>query len=564
MPRNRKIFNGRTIRQWSGGELSFKKPDIRLEKLIAARINQGMITSIDKADLPLEALQLAKNAKVLFDKTSKRDGLVEFGPAAPDTNTVLKMASVKHPSGSGHTYRFTPSSIFDLQGAAWIPVIETVPLAGTVSDRIKVANVFDIIAFTNNGANNVQWINSGTDVSDDLIDNLSPELTGSDFRYCTGFFNRIVMGALRGENEILLAWTGEFGSKNTTKHGLEDLDPVVNETSGFSPLIDSPSDTSDFIKGVFGISSVLIILREKSIWLATKQPSAINPFNAYAAVPGVGCDSPYSAKITNYGLAWLDRRTKTVYHYTPGSTPDPIGRPIENSLLKNITDPDIVFAIYDPLDDAYSICIPSVASLIVQVWTFYFKNKAWVYNEFENLSSFDETELLTGSISIDDLIGTMDELTGTFDDLSPVVESTSERIYGFSDGGLAIPSSSAADDRGVSFLTDLISKSFMLPSSDTYVAMVVVEYVAKIAGTISIWYNADDGADSPIAHAFIHGVSDQPTVLNKRRVLTFRKVVHSRTFAFAIRSTEGQFDILGYEVWVTPSGEVSMSTQLNS
>lgn len=567
MPRNKQIFTGRSIKEWSGGELNFRKPRISLEKFVEERVNGGMITSIDSANIPKNALQFARNVKVVFDKTSRRDGSTIFGPNPPNFLPVLKMSFLKRPDGSGHTYRFTPTEIHDLQSGVWNPITHLTPLVGTASDRFNVTTNFDIFAFTNNGANNVQWINSSTDESDDLIDNLSPDLPSSAFRYCTGFYNRIVLACIRDVNEIMLAWTGEYGSQSTTKHGLEDLDPLINETSGFGPLVNSSSDTADFISGLFGLTSVMVILREKSIWLSTKQPSATNPFNSNAAVPGIGCDSPGSAQVTKYGLSWLDRRTRTVYHYTPGSIPEPIGRPIEKTLINNIDDPKLIFGSYDPVEDSYSVSLPSVASNIVSTWTYYFQAQAWTYNEYPTLSSFDVIELLTGFIAIDDLVGTIDDLIGTIDELSPHVEAKQQRIFGYSNGLLSIPDPNVDYDivPGSLFRTDIVSGTFETPGSDTYVALVLVEYDMRIAGNLELWYAPDGGVVPPTfgnPGSFILGDIFTPTVFNKPQIIVFRKVVHSRRYAFAIRASSGQFSILKYELWVTTAGDSSMIRQV--
>lgn len=573
MPRNSRITIGRTIREWSGGELTFRKPNIRTRKLIEERVNGGMITSIDASDIPPSALQLAKNAKVVFDKTSRRDGSVLFGPTPPDFNAVLKMSFMKHPSGSGHTYRFTPVSIHDLQSGAWVPITQVVPLVGTASDRLNVTTNFDVFAFTNNGANNVQWIDSTTDQSDDLIENLSADLSSSRFRFCTGFYNRIVLAALRGENEIMLAWTGEYGSKNTSKHGLEDLDPLVNETSGFGPLVNSPSDVGDFITGVFGLTSVMVILREQSIWLSTKQASFTNPFNSNAAVPGIGCDTPYSAKVTEFGLSWLDRRTRTVYAYSPGGLPEPIGQPVEKSIINNISDPQLVFGSYDPIEKAYSVNIPSVASNFTQTWTYYFRDNAWTYNEYPVLTSMDVVELLTGFLAIDDLVGTMDELVGSFDDLSPIVTAKQERVFGYGNGLLANPDPTVDYDlvEGNLYTTDLISKSFELPGVDVAVAEIVVEYQASIEGVLELWYATDGGVNPPNnvildptvpSNSFYFADSYAVDPLNKPQIITFKRVIHCRRFAFLVRAKGGQFDILKYQVHVTAGGDIDMTRQV--
>lgn len=563
MPRNKQIFTGRTIGQWQGGEVPAQIQNMEMQKWLGARVNMGMITTIDSADIPLEALQLAKNAKVIFDKTTRRDGLILFGPAAPNAFAVLKMASIKHPDGTGHTYRFTASTIHDLQAGVWNVIAETVPLAGTNSDRYQIASVLEFFAFTNNGANNVQWIDSTTDIADDLIDNLSADLGSSEFRYCTGFYNRVVLGALREENEAMIAWTGEYGSKATAKKGLEDLDPTVNETSGFAPLVDSPSDVSDFITGVLHISSSMVVLREKSLWVGTKQPSATNPFNFYSSVPGVGCDSPFSAKVTAFGVAFLDRRSRTVYNWIPGEYPEPIGRPIEKDIINNITDPSLVFGSYDPIEDSYTVEIPAVGSNLVREWTFYFRDKAWTYNEKEGISSFDDVELLTAAVTIDDLIGAMDDLIGTYDSLSPINVAISQRIYGRTDGTLVIPDENTDFDIALTggldyeYDTVLISKAFTVPEDDIYIAKIVVEYDMRIQGTLELWYSRNGKS------AFVLGDSFTPTSaqFNVPQIITFYKVIKSRRYAWQLRATNGQFEILSYEVWVYPSGQSSMVNQ---
>lgn len=560
MPRNKQIFIGRTIKQWSGGEINFNKAPPEMNKWAEARVNQGMITTIDPADIPRGALQLAKNAKVIFDKTSRRDGIILFGPAKPNTDPVLKMASIKEPDGSGHTYRFTPTSIHDLQAGAWNAITETVALAGTASDRFQVTTLFDVFVFTNNGANFVQRINPTTDTSDDLFTSVSVDIGDPLFRYCTNFSNRVVVAAQREINEILIAWSARFLPGVAFPHNLDILDPTIDETSGFSPLVESPSDVGDFITGVFNLTSIMAVARERSMWVGVKQAQATNPFNFYSSVPGIGADSPFSIKVTNYGLAWLDRRSRTVYHWIPGSSPEPIGRPVESDIINNITDPNLVFGTYDPVEDAYSVCIPSVGSTLVRVWTFYFREKAWTYNEIDSLSSFDEVELLTADVTIDDLIGKMGTLVGTYDSLNPSNTSKSERVFGFTNGDIGISDPSVDIDRDAFvYETDLISGSFEVPELDVYIAMLVFKYNMSVAGTLNVLYSLTGEADGP----FIVGDIFTPSVsqFNKSQIITFRKVINTREFAWKLTAIDGRFDILSYEIWVYPGRQSSMVNQ---
>jgi len=555
MPRNRKIFSARTIKEWSGGEINARKPSIEMEKWVEARINQGMITSIDPSDIPLGALRLAKNARVIFDKTGRRPGTVLFGPSAPDSNAVLKVASLKLPDGSGHTVRFTKSSLYDLQSGAWDQITGT--LNGTDQDRFNVANIFDILVFSNNGANPIQVVDFATKTFGDLGD-------AKAYRYITPFFNRVVGFAHRDVNEVEVGWSGEYGSSSSTYKGIDEWDPLVNETSGSGPLVDSPADLNDFITGGFALTNVMAILREKSLWVAVKQPIHTNPFNFYASVPGIGCDSPNSAKLTSHGLCWLDRRTRTVYLWNPGSQPEAIGTPIERTLINNISTPELVFGSFDPIENAYSVCIPTVGSEIVQVWTFYFEEKAWTYNEYPGISSFDDTELLTARTRIDDLVGTIDQLIGTIDDLSPIDQAISTRVIGRTDGTLVVPDDIADVDAPhgafgsdpIPYNTELVSGSFDVPENDIYIARVVIEYEMRVLGSMEFYYSKNGGVD------FTFGKSFSPTRLHVPQILTFTKVIKCRKFAWKLTASSGHFDILKYEVWVYPSGQSQAPTQI--
>lgn len=529
-----------------GREQVPKTPDLQMQPLVEARINQGMITMIDPADIPTGAMQLVKNATVRFDRTQRRSGSSLLPPDKPDSNAVLKLAFFKKKIGDPFTIRFTPAGAHILSGGAWTPIVYTPALTGTVRDRLNTADILDTLITSNNGADPIQLV-------DPVGLTAAPLGNAPNYRYIAGFFNRAMGFARRDSNEVEVGWSADGDATQ--------WDPSVDDTAGSTPLLDSPDDLSDFIKGGFAFTNVAVILREKSIWLATKQPIAQNPFYFYSAVPGIGCDAPFSAKIIKGGIAWIDRRTGTVYAYAPGTQdPEPIGRPVEKTILNNVDDPDIIFGAYAPIPDEYTVFIPGVGSKFVQGWTFNFRTKAWAYNEYYALTSADDSELAIAGTTIDQLGDIpIDNLVGTIDDLSPTSVNIVSRAYGRDDGTIMVEDPNEDKDAanadfplGVAFDTVLASKAFDMPTLDTYVAKIIIEYQANTGGSFTLEYSKNGGAtdDSWKTAKVVN-----PSILGKPVLLILRKVIKARRFAWRLTTQAGQFEILSYEVHVYPGGE---------
>lgn len=517
-------------------------PAEQMQKFAEARVNGGMITMIDPADIPTSAMQLVKNATVRFDRTSRRPGSVLMVPVKPDSNPVLKLAFIKKKDGTGYTLRFTPTAIH-LRGVGWTPIVGA--LSGTVKDRIQTAVVLDDLVFSNNGADPVQKVDLGANTFAQL-GNAPP------YRYITGFYNRVVGFARRGVNEVEVGWSADGV--------ITEWNPATNESAGSTPLLESPSDLSDFGTGIFAYSNVMILLRERSVWLATKQPIPQNPFYFSTTVPNIGCDTPYSAILIDDGVAWLDRRSRTVYAYAPGSPPEPIGRPIEKTIIDNVNDPLDVFSAYNPTDSELSICIPMVGSNYVQVWTYNRRTKAWARNEYYAITSMDNTDLASGGVTIDALGDVpIDELVGNIDDLSPEQVIVNTRVLGRDDGTIGQEDPEATTDAphtdfpaGAPYTTQLISKAFVIPEDDIYIAQINIEYQSNRGGEFKLEYSKNGGATEDswrLAKTVI------PTILGQPRLLTWRKFVRARRFAWRLTTTSGLFETLSYEVHIYPSGK---------
>lgn len=235
MPRNRRNNLGRTVAEWGGPIAATNIPDLKEFKWVEARINQGMVTMIDAADIPLSALQLAKNATIRFDVTERREGHDTFGPTKPNEFNIVKLATIKLPDGTGYTIRFTPFSVHVLDtgyygGPAWIPIVGT--LNSTIADRIQTAIILDKMVFTNNGADPIQLIDFDTQTHDHLANNINFQ---KDYRYITGFANRVIGAAHREVNEVEIGWSAEHPN-------LDEWDNAINSSAGVIPLVDNPSN----------------------------------------------------------------------------------------------------------------------------------------------------------------------------------------------------------------------------------------------------------------------------------------------------------------------------------
>jgi hypothetical protein len=525
-------------------------PELKSEKFAEGRINLGMITMIDPADLPTGALQLAKNATVRFDKTARRSGSILLVPEKPDANPVLKLAFIKKKDGTGYTIRMTPTSLHVRGGVAWTPIVGA-GLAGTIKDRFQTAVVLDEFIFANNGADPIQRV--------DFVGNTYAQLGNAPaYRYITGFYNRAVGFARRGVNEIELGWSADGVAT--------EWNPATNESAGSAPILESPSDLSDFGTGLFSFSNVMVLLRERSLWIATKQPIAQNPFYVTTAVPNIGCDSPYSACLIDNAVAFMDRRTGTVYAWTPGSPPEPIGRPIENEILKNINDPATIFSSYESVPGEYSLYIPQVGSNYVVGWTYNRRGKAWSKNEYYAITMVEDTDLATGGVTIDGLGDVpIDELVGTIDDLSPDEDIVSTRVFGRSDGTIAQNDFEATTDApvvdfpaGAPYTTQLVSKVFSIPEDDLYIAKIVIEYQSNRGGEFLLEYSKNGGATET---SWKTAKVVNPAILGEPRLITFKKFIRCRRFAWRLTTTSGLFETLAYEVHVYPAGESKNDTR---
>ena len=521
-------FSGRTLKNRIQAN-TMDEAD-RLSPIIEARINGGIISSIDPADIPNNALSDAKNVFCRFDKTGPVEGVVIMSPTKPNSNKVLKLYSYKQNNGTSYTLRFTNSTIHKLSSSSWQILAGT--LTGSAMDRFSVATAFNQVIF----ANSIDPIKQ----IDLLVGSYTNLGNAPRYKYVTSFYNRVV-GAYYNEpgsvNPVQVGWSADGV--------ITEWDPLVNQSAGNSSIIESPGDYADFAAGVFGFTNVLLLIREKSVWVATKNPVASNPFEFRGVIPGKGCTAPNSISVVPGGLIWVDPRTKNVYAYSIGGELQPISDNIRTELFKSITDLDSVEGSYNTLKNEYSILIPSLSDY-KRIWTFNLDNSSWVYAELPNVSCINDVDTIAQELLIDDLTGTIDDLTGIIDDLTGTLTVGTQRLYGKEDGDIYHAQDSALN----TFESSVISKEFNFPVATLGVQKVKIDFKIITESTINLYFTKNSGITWTLGKTITFSPS------NESQVLYFQRYIRARKFMFKLVSTNCKWEVLNYEILAIPSGKV--------
>lgn len=508
--------------------------DMEMAKFVEARVNGGMVTSVDANDLPNNVLSFAKNAGVRFDRTSRRNGHRLFTPAKPNVNKILLLTIFDRNDGSVNFLRFTRNSIHLGTANVWTNIPSAQPLTGLDIDRIYGTVMNDRFFFTN-GVDFIQELNLTTSSYAKLGN-------APVYKYLTAFNNRII-GAHRGgagPNPVEVGWSGDlnFGEWN----------PLSDFTAGSQPLNDSPSDLADFITGLFSFSNTLVVMRQRSIWQATKQPSATAPFYFYNTEPGLGSDSPNTIAKIPHGVCFFDYRTGNIYVFTVDGQIQAIGDPIIKTLLPQIEDPAQVTGSYNSINQEYSLTVTAASSPITRIWTYNFRSKVWWYDEIEKVVTVSNLDYSNSSLSVDELIGVVDGLVGSVDSLVNKIR-TASRFYGMIDGDILVEDKEAVTDAGVSFETCIDSKLFNIPTDDINLARWRFEIIPYTMGEIQLYYSKN-GVDFTFAKTYTINIAQ----LKKPLLMIVNKHINTRKFMWRLCTSNVKFDIIDYEVHVYPGG----------
>lgn len=504
-------------------------------KFASGFLNKGMYTNIDPADIPNEALTVARNARIRYDKTIRRNGKSVYGAAAPNASQVKRLIEYKLDKTSIYLVRLTQTGGTYTEGTAWTS------LTGTLNggpNFIDSAIIQDVLVISN-GVDRIQKIDLTLGTIADL-GTIAPRA-----RFVTGFAERIVAASV-GSSPSGMSTIWWSGNRNLT-----EWDAVEDISAGNKPIDISATDNTDPISGLFGLTNVMIIPREESLWLATKQPIASDPLNTYSAVPGIGSDIPGSIARTENGIIFVSLSNGAVFDYTPRQNitgDSDIAWNVNDDLMDDIVDADTTFSSYDKSNKEYLLGIPAVDFSSCKLWIWNRITKGWSYDEVDDASAVISHVRFGNYTSIDDLTGTIDALTGTIDALSNTPVNETVVLLGYNDGIILEEDSSVVQDNSTAFTFEARSKEFKFPEKDTLLSEINWEYNGITTGTLTLQYSKDSGVTWTTAKTHTILESDA-------NLVRFKKPIKTRRLMWRITSTDGDFELINYEVKVYSSGE---------
>lgn len=501
--------------------------------LVATQINGGINNYIDPADIPDNQVTQAKNVRINGDKIFRRIGcsntaFLDQG-APPNSSFITNISLFPRFDGSSEFVRFDPLKLYKRDVATWTQI--TGP-PFTVETRQKTLATLDRFFFAT-GHNVIQEINFTTDT-------YAPLGNAPKYKYICSFFNRIVGANLydagTASNPIQIGWSGDLN--------FSEWNALVDISAGNAALVEGQGDFSDPITGLFGFASVMLIARERSLWIATKRAVASAPFQYQAAFTNVGCDTPDSIAQTKAGITWYDRRSNQVYTYEVGGTPKSIGYTIRKELKNTIRDNTLVQGSYDPIGNRYHLTIPSSSSDTSIIYVFDFETQSWVYDERYRVSGVFPLDEAKNNLVIADLVGVIADLVGVIADLSNITISPSVITYGHIDGMLTQDDDTAETDNGSVFESIIKSKVFALNPSDLSVNRLLMKLVPIRPGSMQVYFSRNGGQTFTLYKSVSLPISD----IGKRRIVEFNKHITTSEFAWKIVSSSGSFDLNEYRI----------------
>lgn len=514
-------------------------PDNKSPNIAVKDFMGGMNTHDDANDIPDNTFQFAKNVFLANTRVWRRYGTSNISPTKPNSDPVRNLVSLQEYDGTISQLRFTDADIYRRSSGSWTQITDAGASPFTVFPN-NVVSVDNRHFFSTQGETVIQEIDLGTNTYVELGNSV-------EYRYITSFGDRIIGAYLDGgsPNPVQVGWSGNLN--------YDEWDPLTDPSAGSVPLVDSQNDYADFITGVFGFSTQLLVLKERSIWLANKTGSNTAPFYFFVSSPNFGCDTPRSVQRVPNGIMYYDRRTNNVYYMNVNQSevsipmPTPVGTNVQDFIFESIDDPADVFSSFDPIELRYSLAVPLAGSDLVRVFVYSFKTQSWWYDEREDITCISSLNYSAPTVLIQDLVGTIGGLAGTIGGLSGYVIPTPTTFFGRSDGD--IEEINVEENTG--YPTTLISKNWTAEdNNDLFIQRLTFTYEPLSEGSMTIYYSKDNSLSWTPYKSVTFAAQDS----GKRLIVNCVKSVKARQFTWKIESIEGVWSLVDFKALVYPSG----------
>jgi hypothetical protein len=492
----------------------------------------GLNSEDDPTDIADDAFVQADNIILRNSRVTRISGRSLVTPARPNNLPVTSLVSLQEFSGNLIQLRITAQTIHRRTSVSWVQIDPaTTPFSLAPNNIVSVDNRH---FFSTQGNMPIQEIDLTTDEYLGLGN--APR-----YRFITAFGDRLI--GLWNEtigSPVEVGWCGNLN--------YDEWDPLVDPSAGSVPLVESQSDYADFSTGIYGFADKLLILKERSVWLASKTGAGTNPFYFYVTSPSFGCDTPTSVQKVPNGIVYYDRRTNNVYTFDVNNpTPVPIGDNVRDEIQLAITTPDSVFSAFDSVQLEYHIGVISSETSVVNIWTYSFRNQGWWKEVTNGVSCVSSLNFAIPTTLIQDLAGNIVSLAGTISSLGTSGYPTPTNFYGMANGDIEIPD----DTVSTGYTTNLRSKTWVAPqNNDFFVQRMTFTYEVLATGSFTISYSKDNG----LTYATYKTVTLNNADIGKRLIVNCVKPVKARQFNWFIASTTGRFSIVDFKALTAPSG----------
>ena len=145
-----------------------------------------------------------------------------------------------------------------------------------------------------------------------------------------------------------------------------------NSDSTITYLLDSPNDPFDALMAMgFVANNIGALIRQRTIMRVSETGNVLFPLRFDHWIEGIGTESPFSVVQARDGICFLGHNLM-VYYFDGTGAPQPVGVPIHNYLIRDVTD-NLWFAhgVYDWVFEEYIIGVPeNGATGITRLWIF--------------------------------------------------------------------------------------------------------------------------------------------------------------------------------------------------
>lgn len=371
-------------------------------------------------------------------------------------------------------------------------------------------------------------------------------------------FGRRIVGASKLDSPVYIAWSGI--------NNPSVWNAATDQTAGNDLLDLSGDDFSNPITGLTAFDSILVIMRERSIWQAQITQSSTRPFYFTELVSGIGCDAPHTVCKVPNGVIWYNIEQDQFFFLEIGTNvAQPIGDTVkdvlkvtniktdDNPFITKLSNANLLQASYNPQFNCYTLIAPAVdeaEDLDTLGLTLHLTTKQWSIDYYRNIYTILDAKFPNGELYSNRLCG-------------PGV-SQGTKLFASSDGSQSVLSDANPPALGT---PGFESKLHVLPEAQ-YITEVKLHYYIDSIKSGNNWLGKTVGVTlrvdaDPTAKYLEAGITNTHTIvaddLDKRMTLSFKCNIYTDRFKILADVTPDilvGFIFLGYDVYYQTGGVI--------